>query len=100
MASCMKEGGYSKMEDNKERGAALAQTCLHQFSADVDKMEGGVPVARPGLYPHIPVPAPSPPCSQPQALPPPGTSPHRPGQLKGCQWSFPTGLKTPSPHSS
>lgn len=78
--------GYSRTGDSGERGTVLVQTRLHQFSADsenIDKIEGGslaayeggVPMVRQSLCPHVPVPAPSAPCSPPKPLPPLGTSP-------------------------
>lgn len=70
MAPCRGEGSYARMGDSGERGAALAQTRLHQFSAtseNIDKIEGGGPAAweagiltaRLGLCPCVPAPAPS-----------------------------------------
>lgn len=70
MAPCTREGDYARTGDSGERGAALAQTLLHQFSANsenIDKIEGGglaayeggVPAARLDLCPHVPEPAPS-----------------------------------------
>lgn len=78
---CTWEGPYIRTGNSGERGAALAQTHLHQFSADsenIDQREGGilaahkggVPVARPDLCPQVPAQAPSPPCNQPKSLPP------------------------------
>lgn len=86
MAPCTGEGGYARVGDSAERGPALAQTHLHQFSANsenIDKIEGGspaaykggVPAARPGLCLHVPALSPSASCSQPKSLPPLGTSP-------------------------
>lgn len=80
MAPCTEKGYYARMQDSGDRGAAQAQTCLHQFSTDsenIDKIEGGspaafeggIPVARLGLCPHIPAPASSAPQSQPKPLP-------------------------------
>lgn len=80
MAPCTGEGPYTKTGNTGERGAALAQTHLHQFSADsenIDQREGGILAAhkggilvtRPDLCPRIPVQAPSTPCNQPKSLP-------------------------------
>lgn len=81
MVPCTREGPYTRTGNSGERGVALPQTHLHQFSADsenIDQREGGilaahkggVPVARPDLCPQAPARAPSPSCNQPKSLPP------------------------------
>ena len=95
------------MGDSGERGAALAQTRLHQFSANsenTDKIEGGgpaaykggIPAARPGRCPHVPALSPSAPHSQPKPLPLLGTSPLPDPRALTLPAVLPTCLETPS----